>query len=239
MSSPTRPARVAWGLGDAVAAWGAGLVVGGIVSAFFLPDSSRPHRDLVPSLLIGLVVQTAVTTGMLARASNRKGRHSLGDDFGLHLARADLPWLFAGIGLQLASLVVLAPLAELYGRPESQDVVRLAERASSVELPLYAVAVVFLAPLAEELLFRGVLLRAFLRRTTAGRAALASAAIFGIVHPLLDPSVGSLIALPALVLLGLVSAHQAILTGSLSRSIYLHVGFNSLTAVILLSKHFG
>ena len=40
---------------------------------------------------------------------------------------------------------------------------------------------------------------------------------------------GTLIALPAIILLGIVSGYQAVRTGNLSRSILLHMGFNALS----------
>jgi uncharacterized protein len=102
-------------------------------------------------------------------------------------------------------------------------------------VPLIILAVAILAPVTEELLFRGALLRALLRRTTPDNAVLISAGIFGLVHVLGDPSVGSLVALPAIVLLGVVSGYQATKTGNLSRSIMLHIGFNVLSVVLLFT----
>ena len=92
-----------------------------------------------------------------------------------------------------------------------------------------------LAPITEELLFRGALLRALLRKTDPDRAVFIAATAFGLVHVLGDPSVGSLVALPAIILLGVVSGYQAVKTGTLSRSIMLHMGFNALSAVLLFA----
>ena len=93
-----------------------------------------------------------------------------------------------------------------------------------------------LAPLTEELLFRGALLRSLLRKVTPEVAVFVSAVVFGLVHVLGDPSVGTLIALPAIVLLGVVSGYQAVKTGDLARSILLHVGFNALSVVFLFTS---
>jgi uncharacterized protein len=98
-----------------------------------------------------------------------------------------------------------------------------------------ALAIVLLAPLTEELLFRGTLLRSLLRRISPDAAVFVTAVAFGVVHALGDPSVGTLIALPAIILLGVVSGYQATKTGNLSRSMLLHMGFNALTAVYLFT----
>jgi hypothetical protein len=88
-----------------------------------------------------------------------------------------------------------------------------------------------LAPLAEELLFRGALLRALMRRTSPAWAVFGSALVFALVHPLGDPEVGSVIVVPAILTLGVVSGYLAVRSGDLSRSIMLHAGFNLLTVV--------
>ena len=81
-------------------------------------------------------------------------------------------------------------------------------------------------------LFRGALLRCLLRRTTPAWSIFLSALIFALVHPLASPTIGSVMAVPALLVLGLVSANAAVRTGNLSASILLHTGFNLLTAIV-------
>ena len=101
---------------------------------------------------------------------------------------------------------------------------------------MLALTIVLLAPLTEELLFRGTLLRSLLRKVSPAVAVLISAVVFGLVHALGDPSVGTVIAMPAIILLGIVSGWQAARTGNLSRSILLHVGFNALSVVFLFTN---
>ena len=110
---------------------------------------------------------------------------------------------------------------------------KIADKSHGVVIPLIVLGVAILAPVAEELLFRGVLLRALLRRTEPDRAVLVSALVFGLIHVIGDPSLGSIVALPVLVGLGIVLGYEAVRTGDISRSILLHVGFNTLTAVLL------
>ena len=188
-----------------------------------------------------ICAQNFAIIAWLAFVARRKGTGSLRSDFGLVLRRApkawfaDLPWFFAGIGLQLAALLPIGLLNVLYGHTAKQDVVKTAEGAAGWQVPALALAIVLLAPLTEELLFRGSLLRSLLRKTTPELAVLITAVIFGLVHALGDPSVGTVIALPAIVLLGVVSGYQAVKTGALSRSILLHVGFNTLSVVLLFA----
>jgi membrane protease YdiL (CAAX protease family) len=240
-SPPTglRP-RIRWGLPDVAIAWIVGVVfaavAGSIVAAAAGVDADRVGDD-VGVLLASVVGQAIGVVGTLALVAARKGRGSLKADFGL-VAR--LPggrwstatlWVLGGVALQVASLPFLQLLVDVHGKVETQDVVEQFERARGPSLVLFAVLVVTVAPVAEELLFRGALLRGLQRRMPPAWAAFVSALLFAAVHPLSSPSIGSVIAVPALFALGLVSAAAAIRTGDLSRSILLHAGFNLLTAV--------
>ena len=240
---PARP-RIRWGLPDVGLAWVVGLVaalvVSSIVAAAAGVDTSRVSDD-VGVLLASVVGQAIGVIGTLELVARRKGRGSLGADFGL-VAR--LPgrrwttavlWLLAGVALQLAILPFLQIVVDVHGKAETQDVVEQFKQARGPALVLFAVIVVTVAPVAEELLFRGALLRALQRRMTPAWAVFVSALAFAAVHPLLSPSIGSVIAIPGLFALGLLSAALAIRTGNLSASILLHAGFNLLTAVSVLA----
>jgi membrane protease YdiL (CAAX protease family) len=73
-----------------------------------------------------------------------------------------------------------------------------------------------------------------MRRLTPAWAIFVSALVFALVHPLGDPEVGSVIVVPAILTLGVVSGYLATRSGDLSRSIMLHAGFNFLTVVGVL-----
>jgi len=224
-----------WGLGAFFAAWIAGLVLAvvGAVLAFAVLGPDTADDDAVV-LLASLVAQAGGAVVAVWIISATRGQASLRADFGLEIRARDAGWLLVGIALQFGAALLLLPLT-LLEPDQAQSVVESFEAASGGEVVLLAVAVVVLAPLSEELLFRGVLLRGLLRRTSPGRAVLWSSAVFAAVHLVLDPSLGSAQALPALMLLGIVAADQVVRTGSLSRSIMLHAGFNLLTAVQILT----
>jgi membrane protease YdiL (CAAX protease family) len=229
---------VRWGIGDVIAAFAVGIAVS-LIAGVFVVDPNHPNR---PSTLIVLIcAQNFAIIAWLAMVARRKGTGSLASDFGLWLRRpvpaylADLPWFFIGIGLQLVALLPIGLLETIYGHTAQQDVVKAADHASGWQIPVLALTIVILAPLTEELLFRGALLRSLLRRSTPTLAVLVSAVVFGLVHALGDPSIGTLIALPAIILLGVVSGFQAARTGNLTRSILLHVGFNLLSVIFLFT----
>jgi len=247
MAAPVAPpVRVRWGIPDVVLAWLAGLIGAVVVTAVAVAVLGVPENDIsddIGVLLAGLLGQNAAVIGVLALIATTKGARVVGAawwatlrrNFGLEVHVGDAGWLAAGVGLQIALSLALAPIAHVYGRNEPQSVVDSLDDASGIGLALFVVAVVAVAPVAEELLFRGALLRALLRRTTPAWAVFASAFAFAAVHPLGDPSVGSLIAVPALLGVGLVSGYLAVRSGTLSRSILLHAGFNLLTIIGILA----
>jgi membrane protease YdiL (CAAX protease family) len=227
--------RIRWGIGDAIAAFVIGLGVS-VFAAAFVINASKPVQ-----LIVLIAAQDFSIIGWLALVARRKGLGTLRADFGFVLRPTQgswldaVPWFFAGIGLQLAALLPTALLTAIYGHTAKQDVVNSADKAHGWQIPLIVLSVAILAPVTEELLFRGALLRALLRRTTPNVAVFVAAGVFGLVHVAGDPSAGSLVALPAIILLGVVSGYQAVKSGDLTRSILLHVGFNALSAVLLFS----
>ncbi len=234
---PSRPrAAVRWGLPDVALAWFAGLVASIVAAAVVIAIGDVPSDDATDDVgvLLGSVVGQGVgIVGALWVVSRWKGLASLRRDFGLVVRARNWGWMAAGVGLQIASTLVLLPLAELHGREEAQEVVEQFEDAQGFQVLLFALVVVIVAPISEELLFRGALLRALQRKTTPAWAVFGSALIFALVHPIASPTIGSVMAVPALLALGVFSAGLAVRTGNLSASILLHAGFNLLTAVVV------
>jgi len=216
-----------------VAAWFAGIAASVVVAGFGV-DGETPA-----GLAVLLAVQNAGIIAWLAGVARLKGRGSLAADFGFALVprRARwydvIPWLGAGAVLQV--LAALPILIVDRGDQNAQSVVDVADRARGFEIALIVLGVAILAPITEELLFRGALLRALMRKTTPALAVIVSALVFGLVH-FADPSIGTVRAFPGIVLLGLVSGYEAVTSGDLSRSIMLHIGFNGLSVVVLFSE---
>jgi membrane protease YdiL (CAAX protease family) len=230
---PGPTARIQWGIPDAAIAWLAGLVVSLLASAP-LVDVDKAGDQSVSFLLVALFTQSAGVIGWLAYVARRKGLGSLASDFGLRVAPATFAWVLAGAALAVVAGWLLLPIIDLADLDESgQDVVRIFEDAGGVDVPFFLVGVVVLAPVAEELLFRGALLRGLLRRTSPMWAVSISALAFALIHVLGD--VGSGYYVPAFLLLGMVSGWMAVTRGSLAASIGLHAGFNLVGAIAILS----
>lgn len=235
-------ATLRWGLPDALIAWIVGFVCTLVALLPLLaiaagradaPATGLPQDLEVSGILVSLVAQSLGIIGALAWIGRSKGRGGLTADFGFAIRVRDVGWVAAGVGIALVAGWMLWPVTELAGlRGSSQEVVRQFEDASGVEIPIFALSVVLIAPIAEEVLFRGALLRGLLRRTSPGWAVFGSALVFALVHVLGDPDTYYYV--PAFLALGLVSGWRAVRTGNLSQSIFLHAGFNLLASILII-----
>jgi membrane protease YdiL (CAAX protease family) len=237
-----RPARrpgVRRGLGDFFSVYIAGLVASlvlGTIGSAISGDEPGHTGTLTFGLL--LLGQAGGWVLALILVSRRKGRGSLRADFGLAVRIRDFRYFVAGIGISIVLGVLLSPIVHILDN-ERQGVVQDLETSHGFRLAMLAVFALLVAPVCEESLFRGLLLRALRRRFSPEIAVLGAALVFALVHPLLDPTWGSLAVVPALFGLGAVSGIFAVRRGDLSVSIMLHVGFNFLTVSTTVADALG
>jgi uncharacterized protein len=230
-----RPA-VVWGLGDFFWIYFAGIFAGlflAVIGYSVSGDKSGSPGALVDGL--SFLGQFGGWIAGLIWVSRYKGRGTLRADFGLVVRLRDAWAIAAGVGLEIALTILIVPLVNL-AQHQSQDVVKELQDARGLHLWLIALVAGIIAPVCEELLFRGLLLRALRRRVSPTMAVTISALAFALAHPMLDPTIGTLAVVPALFALGAISAVFALRRGDLSVSIFLHIGFNLLTTVSALHK---
>lgn len=166
--------------------------------------------------------------------STRRGTESFSTDFGLSIHLSHWWGIPAGFGLQIAVVVVTAPLLKVLfpDGPPQQEVASIAEESTSLlERLLIMLALVIVAPVVEEMLFRGMVLSRLVRSMPVTWAILVQGVVFAGVH-LADP--GAVAALPGLAIIGVVLGYGAIRTGSLSLPIMLHAGVNLTAAIALM-----
>lgn len=227
---PSKPPR--WGLGDFFWIYVAGIVasvVAGSVGLALTGDTSGHIGALTTAL--STLGQFGTWFGCVLLVARMKGT-SARQDFGLRVRARDWWVIFAGIGIFLAATVLILPLVHLANA--HQQVVDDLDNASGAKLAVFAVVAVVIAPVCEELLFRGLLLQSLRRRLSPEWAVIVQALAFALAHPMLSPTVGDVAVVPALFLLGAISGVVAVRRGDLSASIMLHVGFNLLTTLFAL-----
>ncbi len=233
-SGPYLPGSV-WTYGDVTALFFGGLVGSLVAIAIALAANGGDELATVPLLLVSSLGQAAVTLGLLAYMSRSRGMASWDLDFGFRFELGDVRGILYGMALQIAVIaLVLLPLAALLGieDPPQQDVADIAGDASSIGARIAVVFVlVVVAPLSEELLFRGVLLSRLRRGLSPASAVIVSAALFAGIH-LIDPDAACVV--PGLFVIGLVLGYQALRTGRIGLSIMTHAGVNLLAAIALV-----
>ena len=162
------------------------------------------------------------------------------ESLGFEVRGRDSGYIFAGLGLQLGLSILLLPLVLLLfpdGGP-AQEISDVMEGLESGGARLASLLVsVVLAPITEELTFRGVLIKAIGDRSKRVLIVV-SALVFSLFH-VLGLATGNILAaaaivLPQLFIVGMVLAWVTLRTGRLGPAIFLHSGWNLLAALILL-----
>lgn len=149
----------------------------------------------------------------------------------IDLAWGPLTWLSA-IGVQL----VLAAVVLIFDIPLSSNVESLSDAdADRAYLIATAVAAVIAAPVVEELVFRGLVLRGLLSRVGPVLAVALQGVVFGVAH--VDPvrGVGNLGLAIVLSGVGIALGTAAYLTRRLGPAVIAHAIFNGVVVAILLS----
>jgi membrane protease YdiL (CAAX protease family) len=226
--SAVSPAR--WGLGDFAWIYVLGIfasVVGSAVG-FAITGDNADHVGAVTTAL-ATIAQFGTWFGCVVWVARWKGK-SVRQDFGLTLELRDWWAPFAGIGLFLVGTAIIEPLVRIVN--EHQAVVDDLNSASGAKLAVFALVAALVAPVCEELLFRGLLLRALRRRMSPAAAIIVQALAFALAHPMLSPTLGDFAVVPALFLMGAASGIAATRRGNLSASILMHIGFNLVTTLL-------
>ena len=188
-----------------------------------------------PALLALVVGSQVVGLGAAVLLVRRRGV-VLGDVLGP--VRPLLRKVGTGVGLGVAALLgstlLVTLLVTLSGSEAAPEQV-LTEQllGGPVELVLAVLAAVVMAPVAEELLFRGLLHRALRRRSPAVAATLLSSVLFAVVH--LDVAVSQPLGLVGLTLVGVVLAIAYERTGSLVVPVVIHATYNGLTILLVVA----
>jgi uncharacterized protein len=229
------------GFGVSLLASAVAIFVGAMNGSIQIPTSGAFSIDEITSYLARLTVWVALPGQILgellalAWVSHRHGTGRFSTDFGLVIRSRDAWFLLVGGALLIGLGLIFMPLGRMLGIDQSpQDIVQMLSGVSDGASRIVAFAgIVLLGPLAEELWFRGLLLRTLLQRNSQTRAVLIQAFWFAIIHASGTTGVGILVVIPELFLVGSFLGYLAVRSGSLSRSFFTHAGFNLITTLLL------
>jgi membrane protease YdiL (CAAX protease family) len=194
-----------------------------VIVHFGLPRAAAEHRAAVGALLVLEAYATLLAALLVAYGGWRGVRGRLGFRFTsfTDIALAIVTW----IGALVAGVLATVLLSPFLGQPRSNATDLLGRSFD----PLFVVPIVptvcLLAPLCEELLFRGAIFGWLRSRLPAPVAAVLSAALFAGAHLLLP-------LFPELFVFGLAAAWIYQRTGSTLNSFVMHASQNTLAVVL-------
>ena len=228
-----------WGLADAAVAFVVAQLASFTGFALFAAARGVPVDELdTDTLAIGelALLQVPLWLGLLGVplvATRLRGNGPVAD-LGWWTTWRDVP---AGLVIGVACQYVLVPLVTLpVFLLSDTDVDELAEpareltdKATGAGVLVLVLVVVVMAPLAEEVFFRGLLQRSLSRHLPVWPAMVVTSLAFAASH-------FQALQFPALAAFGLVLSVIAHRTGRLGLNTWAHVGFNATTVLVLLAE---
>lgn len=188
---------------------------------------------LATLLVTWLVLRSRPMPGLKLFRDTRPIRHAL---IGIAVGGAAQVVLL-GVVVSIASGLTQEPMLQVPAAPPLPSLLLPGQ-----PLWLGIVSSMVLAPVAEEVFFRGLVLHAWLREYGRWVALVGSSVVFGLVHFGLDPIEGLLPELPWLALpaaSGLTLGLLALRTGSLIAPIAAHATMNAVTLFLALALRAG
>lgn len=219
-----------------------GAAIGAVVLTIVALVGSRVVLEALGSLRLPVIAYVALsaTLGYLPMllffvwAARRWGSGSLRDDFGIRFRWSDAGWgpviWLAAICGEIAAAIVVDNLGiPLQGNTESIDDLS-SERGVIIAILITAVVV---APIVEEIMFRGVVLRGLSSKLPVGVAIGVQGVLFGAAH--VDPSrgTGNIGLVILLSTVGAVFGGAAVLLRRIGPTIIAHAVFNSVVMLIV------
>lgn len=201
------------------------LVLGGVIVYAIAGDSGLDFT------IGNQLVLEAAFLGTAILFVSMSGAPSVARALGLRAPRG--PWIGLTVGAFFGYLLVAGLFASLLADPEQIDVAdELGFDTSTFGAISAGILIVGLAPLAEEVFFRGFFYGGLRSRMPAVAAAVISGLFFGVIHI----TTGNLAVVAQLTMLGIILALLYERTGSLWPPIAVHLINNALAFTILVTS---
>jgi hypothetical protein len=220
---------IGWDLSNTVRGTIGGLLLAGLVAPLLVIPFD-PELESDGSLLIAQALFGAALVLVAVGVASRWSFSPLGDALrALGLRRVRL----SGFGIALATLlgyyIAAAVFAALVVKPEQEDIAgELGVNDPSIIVAASAIALIaVVAPISEELFFRGMVFSGLRSTMSLWPAALVSGLVFGLPHAITGP-----LAVIPLTGLGAALAWLYERTGSLWPCVFAHVVNNSLALAV-------
>ena len=206
----------------------AAIVASAIAFALVSGGASADDLSGARTFLTNLPLQLVLGGGAFVVATLSAPR----PDLWLGLDRG--PWRESAVGFgigivtQFALIPIYLPVRWVFEGDPSDDAQELVDRFSDGERVLLLLMVVVLAPVVEELFYRGALQGLMGERLDPLPAIVVTAAVFAFLHFQVLPFLG-------LFIVGVVAGLVRHRTGRLAPAMWMHAGFNSISIALLLA----
>jgi len=235
--SPTRvdPDQARISVPQAFGVWAATWIAGNLLGAGVVAATGYSSTTDAP-VWVSMVLAATLWTPMLIGLwllSDRLDARPFADEYGLRFKLVDLIGIPVGVLAQLVVVrLVYWPLErgwpDIFSRSRVERNARdLYDQAHGGWLVGLVVIVVIGAPIVEELMYRGLLQGAMVRRFNDAVAVVAVAAFFAAIH-------FRWVEFPGLFVFGLILGVCALRTGRLGMGIAAHMAFNA-TGLLLVA----
>lgn len=233
---------VPWGVLDCLAVLGltfvAVVAVANVLALVAAATGLSEQALRLAQVPLPLVLLAAVTTAWVHWRHEAAGRLTGPRPGGVKAALVGVGWgLAAFVVLNVVVGIVIQLGAEALGIdvPETQESLREATRDPQ-QLPWFILSAVLVAPLAEELFFRGMLYPALRQRIGVWGGIVISAAAFAAAHLLTEGTLGGGALVFVLILpLGVLLAWLYERRGTLAVPVAVHMTFNLVTMLLMLA----
>jgi membrane protease YdiL (CAAX protease family) len=181
----TRSARVRWGLGDAALGIALFYLASIAVTLAVVALRDGDASTQLDGWGIGLImtINAAVFAGVPIVTSRVKGTGSLAADFGFSFRLGDLPrGVAGGFAAAILGATAGALMATFLGQELASNTTDAYEVRGIGQWAAMHLTIGLAVPVAEELFFRGLVLRSFCRRHSVPLGVLASTSLFALLH---------------------------------------------------------
>ena len=204
------------------------------IAALFATNFIAAQGGTVGALVgLGALVGTAIGFPLLAWVACRQwGSGSMRRDIGFAVRWLDIPLGVLGAIVGTIAIVIVGVLTRVLDLDQASNLSDVQDQMSSnpsSRLPIFIMLIVLagvLAPITEELLFRGVLMHGLRSRMGNGAAIVTQGVVFGFAHFLPGEGWANLPMVAGLGLLGIALGYLRWASGRLGTAMIAHAVFN-------------
>ena len=220
-----------WGLGEVVKAFAWLVVLIGATVAVTLALDLPTIGEFIAEAMIGAAAVLGARKALRGRSLRGTLGFSLPQVRDVTLAARWVMWQFLGQAVSTVILLILVPAAR-------DEHVSNTEGLTDLALPALIVVIisaVLVAPVVEELFFRGLMLRAAMRRFSFWPSAVVTSTLFGLAHaPQVETGVGALVLTVNIGVFGVLQCMLVRRTGRLGPAMIVHGVRNALAVLFTL-----